>query len=210
MSYDSYILPLIEKKISFPLKITGDSFGSIIIGCLLRIIESLYEHKPGYDIEIMAEFYQILYICISSGKMETKRRSFTVTDNVRVDSFKSVIAYIRDHYMQRINISDMAKVANMSPNYFCHYFKSLSKMTPVEYLNNFRMNRAADLLRQTDKKITAVSLDIGFYNISYFNKLFKQAKGCTPVAFRKQNSILGNPTDQFDFTNKAETLYNNE
>lgn len=194
-SYDSYILPLIENKIGFPQKITNDNYGRNIQNCLLRIIENYYTRSPGFEITVIAEFYNILSSTIACGKMALKKSSISTSEKLRAERFREAINYIHNNYAKRISINDMAKAVNMSPNYFCHCFRSFSNRTPIEYLNAYRINRAAYLLRQTDENITSISLDTGFYNISYFNKLFKQIKGCTPAVFRRQNSAAGTAQD---------------
>jgi AraC-like DNA-binding protein len=58
-------------------------------------------------------------------------------------------------------------------------------MTPITYLNRCRINQAKLLLRQTDKSVTAIALEVGFADSGYFSRIFGREVGMTPIAFRR-------------------------
>ncbi len=64
------------------------------------------------------------------------------------------------------------------------FFKKHIGMTSIEYINNYRLEKASALLSSTDKSIMEISLDVGFNSVSYFNKLFKNKYKLTPKEFR--------------------------
>ena len=79
----------------------------------------------------------------------------------------------------------MAEAAEMSPKYFCYFFKEMTAKTPVEYLNGYRIEKATKMLLNTNDSVTDVAYSCGFNDLSYFIKTFKQIKGITPAKFRK-------------------------
>ena len=61
-------------------------------------------------------------------------------------------------------------------------------MTCIEYINNYRLEIASSLLNKSEKSILDISFEVGFNNVSYFNKLFKKKYSLTPKEFRNTNN----------------------
>ena len=101
------------------------------------------------------------------------------------DRLKPVLEYIEGHYAAAITLDDLAAVAGMNPKYFCRVFRSLTHHSPVDYLNFYRIEQAANLLDSTDLSVTEVGNRCGFFESSYFTKVFKKYKGETPVVYRR-------------------------
>jgi len=98
---------------------------------------------------------------------------------------KPVLEYIESHYSTAVTLEDLAQVAGMNPKYFCRVFRSLIHHSPVDYLNFYRIEQAANLLDSTDLPVTEVGNRCGFWESSYFTKVFKKYKGTTPAAYRR-------------------------
>ena len=103
----------------------------------------------------------------------------------RVDQIKTVLEYIENHYSSGLSLEVLAKVIGMNPKYFCRVFAALLHQSPMDYVNFYRIERAVYLLDSTDLPVTAVGLECGFSESSYFTKVFKKYKGTTPRAYRK-------------------------
>lgn len=103
----------------------------------------------------------------------------------RVDQVKSVLEYIESHYSGSISLEDLAGIAGMNPKYFCRVFRSLTHHSPMDYVNFYRIEQAAYLLDSTDLPITAVGAECGFWESSYFTKVFKKYKHITPRRYRR-------------------------
>jgi AraC-like DNA-binding protein len=99
---------------------------------------------------------------------------------------KSVLNYIRKNYGKEISLSELAALSNMSPNYFCRYFRKLTGQTPIEYLITYRLESACYALRNTDLTVTDITFACGFNDVSHFIKSFRKAYGMTPKAYRAQ------------------------
>ena len=99
--------------------------------------------------------------------------------------FQKVFSYLIQNFNQEISLKTIAGIANLTPTAFCRYFKSVTRKTLVEVITDFRLNKASQLLRTTDKPVTEVCFLSGFGNISYFNKTFKNEMGKTPLEYRQ-------------------------
>ena len=102
---------------------------------------------------------------------------------------KTMLSYIWEHYTMPITIEDLANSANISKSECFRCFSELSKTTPMEYINQFRLLQAAQLLSSSGKSISDICYMTGFNNTSYFSKKFKEQYDMTPRAYRVQNRI---------------------
>jgi len=103
----------------------------------------------------------------------------------RQEAFKKVITYIESHFYEAISLNTLSNLANMSPNYFCRFFKSVTGYTPIEYLIYYKIERASDMLCTTSLSVTDIALNCGFKDISHFINTFKKLKGSTPLKYRQ-------------------------
>ena len=98
---------------------------------------------------------------------------------------KQAIEYIRQHYTDEdISLNKTAKILNISASYFSAVFSQEVGKTFVEYLTEMRMDRAKELLRQTNKRLGEISLGVGYKDPHYFSVLFKKSENCTPREYR--------------------------
>lgn len=126
-----------------------------------------------------------LFAAIIDLKLYSSASVSELPEDKNLAKLKSVLSFIRSNYDKQITLSDMAEVASMSPKYFCHFFKSMTRKTPVDYLVAYRVEKASRKLLSTDMSVTDVAFATGFNDLSYFIKTFKKLKGETPAAFRK-------------------------
>ncbi len=103
------------------------------------------------------------------------------TDNRRINV---VYKYIHDHYQQKIRLSDIAGEVNMTEEYFSRYFSKVMKKSFVEFLNEYRINKACKALIETDKQIAEICYESGFESIPFFYRQFKKFKDYQPKNYR--------------------------
>ena len=135
------------------------------------------------ELDTVAGLIRLFSWIRNHGEFETLSCPEAVTRST--DRLKPVLEYIESHYETAITLNDMAAVAGMNPKYFCRIFRSLTHHSPVDYLNFYRIEQAANLLDSTDLSITEAGNRCGFYDSSYFTKVFKKYKGVTPAFYRR-------------------------
>ncbi len=96
------------------------------------------------------------------------------------------IEYIAAHYASDIKLIDMAKECSLSLSAFERHFKKSFHLTPIQYLNRFRIQQACAALSQSDTPISAIAMDCGFYDQSHFTRSFLRVLHTTPAAYRKR------------------------
>ncbi len=111
-----------------------------------------------------------------------------------VQKFNNLMDYIDEHYMEDLNLEDIAESIGFSKFHFSRLFKQYTNFTFCDYLCYRRIKVAEELLAKPDLSITEIALQAGFPSISTFNRLFKQHKNCTPSEYRAKNRTQHNLT----------------
>lgn len=91
------------------------------------------------------------------------------------------------HYNGELTLAKIAESVNLSENECLRCFRNMISTTPIQYVKQIRIQKAAELLISTDWKISDIGSECGFQEMSYFAKIFRELKGCTPGAFRHKN-----------------------
>lgn len=105
----------------------------------------------------------------------------------RTSRMGEVIHYINQHYMENITLENLAAAFYISPYYLCREFKKHTYSTIIQYVNNVRIIHAQRMFLETDKNITDISREVGFSNITHFNRVFKSITGMSPSQSKKQH-----------------------
>ena len=99
------------------------------------------------------------------------------------------LEYIEENYMREsLSLNEIAAAQEVSPNYFSAMFSQEMQMTFVEYVTRKRMEKARELLRDTDMRANEIALAVGYKNPHYFSFVFKKTQGCTPREYRAAES----------------------
>ena len=93
---------------------------------------------------------------------------------------------IRENYASNITLKSLSEKYYVNSAYLGQLFRKKYGQSFKDYLNNYRMEQAADALLRTDKKIVQIAEDVGYHDLDYFTNRFIQIKGCTPARFRKK------------------------
>lgn len=96
-----------------------------------------------------------------------------------------IFKYICDNYKREVTLEEMAAAVDFSEKYFCKFFKELTDLRPMEFLNMFRIEAAAIALAISTDSINEVAARCGFKDPCYFTKLFRRFKGASPRDFRE-------------------------
>lgn len=154
-----------------------------IIQVMKDIIHTFKKQENYYELKIKGYLYLLLEVFFQAHSFEKYER-VSSSEIKHTELLKKVLKFINVNYNKNIKIAELASLVQMSEGHFSRFFKSFVQMTPIEYINNIRINRACMLLQESDRLILDIALDVGFTNQSHFNRLFKKIKGCTPKEFK--------------------------
>lgn len=99
---------------------------------------------------------------------------------------QQAIDYMNEHIKENIKISEVAYHIGIDRSYLSGIFKNTLEISPQEYLLTLRMNRAADLLKNTHEKISTIAANVGYSDPLTFTKMFKRYKGMSPSEWRRE------------------------
>lgn len=108
---------------------------------------------------------------------------------------KKIERFIRNNYMLKINNTVLKNEFNYHPNYLAKCMLAVYGVTPIHYLQQYRIEQAKKLLIQTDWSITRIANEVGFSTPAYFSSVFNEKVGVSPANFRKQH-IDAEPLDE--------------
>ena len=93
--------------------------------------------------------------------------------------------YIYENFDQNLSLDVLGEVVHLHPAYLSKIFKEVTNMNLSAYITDIRMQKAAELLEQTELKVHEVMELIGYRKSQYFSRLFKERFGVTPVEYRR-------------------------
>ena len=96
-------------------------------------------------------------------------------------------------YAEPLNVAEVAAVAHMTAAHFSRSFRTVFGETPHHYLQRRRVERSMFLLRETDRDITAICLDVGFNSLGTFSRTFREIIGETPSSYREEHGPMVAP-----------------
>ena len=98
---------------------------------------------------------------------------------------QNAVAYISEHYAEQITVKDIADISNMSESNLYAAFKKHLGVSPIAYLNRYRMSIAVDKLIETTRSVSEIGYSVGISDALYFSKLFKRTYGISPKEYRR-------------------------
>ena len=154
----------------------------VIYVCIMRVVQRIVnelEFKSRYYRYLVVMYYAELLVLIYRYMDESY---LPICTN---DSLKKAIAYIRLNYQSEITMQDVAEHAGISERYLRRLFSQYLNLSPLEYLNQMRINKAVELLRNTEMSVKEVCYLCGFQSPQYFSRIFKQQMGVSPREITK-------------------------
>ncbi len=173
-----YIRPFLENE-SFTSSIQLLNPGQI------TLLESLLKQ----DSEPMGYFSIVNFL---SQILEEMIRSFKETpdqnDQEEMELFQSMLSFIHSHYQEPLTVRQIAACGIINKNRCTDLFRKYTRLSPIKYLNEYRLYMAKNLILNTRKPISEISADVGYNQISHFIEQFRGAYGLSPLKYRNKFS----------------------
>lgn len=180
--YEDFLKPLTHGKITVPTVFSQVYPYFTDLVSPIDACDEICKTKPqGYQLYIKSMLFQFFFI------LDNRCRNLTTPKNNRktIDKMKIILKYVENNYANKITISEIADVIGFSESHFMRYFKETMGTSFIEYLKDYRLTMAARLLQSSEDSILNISAEVGFDNLSYFNRSFKARYGMTPRQYRK-------------------------
>lgn len=185
-----------DPKVLLTTHIKGDS---VIKDLFLQIFEEgelcpngvdlSIKATPGSDMIVKGLAYTLMGYLIRNYTDHRMNEIDSSNHALKLHRAQMIFDYIAKHYHEPITSKHLADLCHVNESYFCRFFKKSFGKTPLSYLNEYRAEKAAVLLKESQKSITEIALETGFENSNYFTRIFRKIKGISPSAFRKTSTI---------------------
>lgn len=177
-------MPLRQKKLLMPTKVKQTETEKCMIDMIRKVIEINEEKQRGYQLKTRIFLLELLEMFLR----EDSLRQADITS--RTEMQRELLAYIQEHYTEKITLSMLAKEFHLSEKYLSWYFKEHFYISFMQYVSHLRMTRAKHLLYSTEHSITEIAFSCGYPSVNFFIRSFKEAHGITPLQYRKQSKVL--------------------
>ena len=182
----SYIEPLLSRQLLLPSFLPKNLSCISSVRSIFQELLVLYDTRPsGWQLLLKNNLYHILVILFSENLLQPSPANRSL--QTRENQYKQILRYIQEHYDRKIYLEDLASSLDMNPQYFCRFFKKAIGLSPVEYLNEYRIRQAVRLLKDSSLPVTEVCLDCGYNNMGNFLREFRRYTGTTPLQYRKRS-----------------------
>lgn len=149
----------------------------------LNEIKKLQNGKTfGNGLRMQSYLYLLFAILIENNTAQHVTNSKTTQYNY----VRKSLEYIQENYMNDLNVNKLAEYMNLNRSYLCSIFKKILNTSPQNYIAQYRINKACDLLKNSSYSISDISLMIGYKDYAVFQRYFKKVTGQSPNQYRKE------------------------
>ncbi len=125
---------------------------------------------------------------VEQSKIQVFHGYLDSSDDIKSEYTRQALDYIEAHYAEEINVRSIAQALSISESHMSKVFKDTLNTTIGDYLTNYRVSRACELLKDAQNRIYEVAVRCGYQDQRYFSVVFKRIMGMTPNEFRRKSA----------------------
>lgn len=168
-----------NEQFSFFHFASGEEWREKALSLLCRLSELEKSKTEFYTYEVLVLLAALWLTMRKNILLPPKQQESTVS--MRMQKF---LRCIEQHYPEDLTLEDIAESASVSKSECLRCFNLTLQTTPYKYLMEYRMSKAAELLKKTDQPVSDISACVGFHQVSHFGKCFKEKTGYSPREYR--------------------------
>ena len=183
-AYDSEDAKILKYSIKFqglsedPIKIFRSEE---IFAEYMAVFEEAKEQKNAYDTMIRASVLKIIGLLY---RLSVLKNNDDFYDTAVGKKILPALSFINKNYNETITLEQVSRLLGFNESYFCRVFRLATGTTFTEYLNFVRICKAEKMLSEGEGSILDIATGVGFSSVSYFNRIFKKYKNCSPGYYR--------------------------
>lgn len=135
----------------------------------------------------LSAMFRLLPVIFTSSDHIFAGKPMRIEKDVR--RMQQICAYVMKHYVHSIALDDIAVEVGMNRSAFCSYFKRCKGMTFSQFVTQYRLNTACELLKHSQKGVSEICYTVGFNDLPHFVRVFTGAMGMSPSKYRKQFQV---------------------
>ena len=184
--YQKYMLPLSENQflnsISFSHRIPWQQEA---LKSIEKAWHSCTNQPPGFEFGVRAALSELVLLVHSNLPAISHQPGLKSMRNG--ERIKKMLQYIHDNYANELTVGLIAQSAAISESECLRCFRATIGTTPIQYVKQYRIQKAAQLLSAPHGRISDIAAQCGFQDLSYFTKSFRDLKGCAPSEYRDRH-----------------------
>lgn len=147
-----------------------------------------FQHGPGYEYKCLSLVSMLFFTLQSALPWKIQSEKDLLAMRFRMKRILQITNYIDRNFQRKILLGELAEKEQLTLAYLSHFFKDMLGMTFQDYVNKRRFEYACELVEKTERSILDISIESGFSDVRYLNRMFSQHFGCTPREYRKNRS----------------------
>ncbi len=182
--YQKFLLPFLDEDIAYIVLKQEIPWCREVLSLLSAAKKCYQTSAPAWELDIlslMSSLWKVLFL----HKEEAITLEKAGIEKLSTARLKLMTEYIENHFGEKIALEDISASANISKSEALRCFHQVLHTTPVKHLNQYRLQKACTLLKNTTKNIYEIAELTGFQSASYFNRTFNHAYGMPPASYRK-------------------------
>jgi AraC-like DNA-binding protein/mannose-6-phosphate isomerase-like protein (cupin superfamily) len=182
-----YLTPFLLQDSEFPHIVPADTgIPRQVLDLMLRMRAELPPRSPRGRLAVKTYLKMILMLLVNryasyAGTVETFQRQ-----QRDLDRLLPLFRFLGENCGSAIQVREASRLCGMSESHFMSFFKRVTGLSFMKYLNHYRVERAQVLLANTDEPMSSISQEMGFCDQSYFGTVFRRLVGMTPAAYRRR------------------------
>lgn len=174
------VMPIIsgQKKVTvlFP------ACQSAVYSNILSLFSAMRQKSDFYELEVVSRLFSALCELYRADAVKQHRSD---RQENHIKHITEILDWIENNITEPVTLQKLSAMAALNEKYFCRIFKETTGKTPVDYINQFRINTACQLMLHENLSITEAAINCGFSDMSYFSKVFKKYKTVSPRQWLK-------------------------
>lgn len=150
-----------------------------------ELVDSFHSNQISGQIRAQSALLDIIAYYFDAAYMEQGGLQLSIAGT----KLSQLIQYVNRNLDKEISLAELAEILHYHPNYLIKFFKKHMGITPNQYIQKMRMERAVALMADKALRIQDIAESVGYSNMNYFAKVFKKTYGCNPQRFREQNDF---------------------
>ena len=179
------ICPLLQPGApAFFLLDSGTAWQREALACLQDAWQAVADEPPDYENEARYRLTTVLRLL--GAQCEEGGVKVSQQEQIAAERMKQMLRFVEEHYAEELTVERIAACVALSESACLRSFRQLLGITPIQYVKQFRVEKAAELLRSTRLRTGEIGAECGFTDGSYFIKTFRELKHCTPKEYRQR------------------------
>ena len=150
--------------------------------CVAPLAEQYRKKETGYEMAVKGCLCLLWASLVEKGISAV--RQISLKEERDLARIKEAMTYMQQNFSCKVSLEDVAQVVAISKSELCRCFRRVLKVSPMEYLIQFRLEEASRQLLSTDKSVTQIAIETGFDSPSHLGRFFLKEFGCTPRQYR--------------------------